>query len=135
MFAKLFLVALPVFFVLDMLWLGLVAKNFYRSQIGFMLKEDVNWPAAVTFYLIFIFGLIHFVVSPAVEKGQWSAALLNGVLFGLVTYAAYDLTNLATTKDWPLLVTIVDLLWGMTLAGSVSVISFFIAKRLGIFPV
>jgi len=134
MFIKLFFVALPVFFALDMFWLGLVARKFYRSQIGFMLKDEVNWPAALLFYLIFIFGLVHFVISPAVEKGQWSAALWNGVIFGLVTYAAYDLTNLATAKDWPLLVTIVDLLWGMTLAGSVSVISFFIAKRLGISP-
>ncbi len=132
MFTRLFLIALPVFFALDMLWLGLIARNFYRSQIGFLLKDKVNWPAAVTFYLIFISGLIHFVVSPSVEKGQWSAALFNGVLFGLVTYAAYDLTNLATAKDWPLLVTIVDLLWGMTLAGSVSLITFFFAKRLGI---
>lgn len=134
MFLKLFLVALPVFFALDMLWLGLIARNFYRSQIGFMLSDTVNWPAAVTFYLIFIVGLVHFVISPAVEKGLWSAALWNGILFGLVTYAAYDLTNLATAKNWPLLVTVVDLLWGMTLAGSVSFISFFIAKKLGIFP-
>jgi uncharacterized membrane protein len=134
MFVKLFLVALPVFFALDMLWLGFIARNFYRSQIGFMLKDKVNWSAAVLFYLIFIVGLVHFVISPSVKQGSWSAALLNGALFGLVTYAAYDLTNLATTKDWPLLVTIVDLLWGMTLAGSVSLISFFIAKKLGIFP-
>lgn len=135
MFIKLFLIALPVFFALDMLWLGLIARNFYRSQIGFLLKEQVNWPAAVVFYFIFILGLVHFVISPAVAKGQWSAALWNGVFFGLVTYAAYDLTNLATAKDWPLLVTIVDLLWGMILAGSVSLISFFVAKKLGVFPI
>lgn len=134
MFLKLFFIALPVFFALDMLWLGVIARKFYRSQIGFLLTDQVNWLAAVTFYLIFIGGLVHFVISPAVEKGQWSSALLNGVLFGLVTYAAYDLTNLATVKDWPLPVTIVDLLWGMTLAGSVSFISFFLAKRLGILP-
>jgi uncharacterized membrane protein len=134
MFIKLFFVALPTFFVIDMLWLGFIARNFYRSQIGFLLKDEVNWPAAVAFYLIFIIGLVHFVIAPAVEKGSWSAALLNGLLFGLVTYAAYDLTNLATVKNWPLFVTIVDLLWGMTLAGSVSLISFFIAKKLGIFP-
>ncbi len=132
MFLKLYLTALPVFFALDMLWLGLIARKFYRSQIGFMLKDDVNWPAAIAFYLIFIGGLVHFVISPAVEKGQWSAALVNGVLFGLVTYAAYDLTNLATAKDWPVLVTVVDLVWGMVLAGSVSVITFVIAERLGI---
>lgn len=132
MFVKLFLIALPAFFALDMLWLGFIARNFYRSQIGFLLKDNVNWPAAVTFYLIFIVGLVHFVISPAVEEGQWAVALWNGLLFGLVTYAAYDLTNLATAKDWPLLVTFVDLLWGMALASSVSLITFFIAKKLGI---
>ncbi len=129
MYAKLFLIALPVFFLLDMLWLGLVAKKFYRDQIGFMLKDEVNWPAAVTFYLLFVAGLVHFVIHPALEKGQWSTALLNGAFFGLVTYAAYDLTNLALTKDWPLAVTLVDLLWGMVLAGSVSVVCFLIAQK------
>jgi len=129
MFAKLYLVTLPVFLLIDMLWLGTIAKKFYRAQIGFMLKDEINWAAAVLFYLIFIFGLVYFVIGPALEKKKWSAALVNGVLFGLITYATYDLTNLATTKDWPLLVTIVDMLWGMTLAGSVSVISYFVALK------
>jgi uncharacterized membrane protein len=111
LFLKLYAIALPVFFVIDIIWIGLVAKNFYRDQIGFMLKNDVNWTAAIIFYLLFIFGLIIFVISPAVEKSSWKHALLLGALFGLVCYATYDLTNLALTKDWPLLVTIVDLIW------------------------
>lgn len=129
MFIKLFLIALPVFFAIDMLWLGFVAKSFYRNQIGFLMTPDVNWVAAIIFYLIFIAGLVVFVISPAVEKEMWTHALLFGALFGLVTYATYDLTNLATLKDWPLLVTIVDLVWGMALGALVSFATYSIVTR------
>lgn len=131
-FIKLFLIALPVFFAIDMVWLGLVAKNFYREQIGFLMKPNINWLAAIIFYLIFIAGLVVFVIQPAFEKNSWQHALLYGAFFGLITYATYDLTNLATTKNWPLLVTIVDLAWGMVLSLSVSVVTFFIANKTGI---
>ena len=132
MFAKLFLIALPVFFAIDMVWLAVVAKSFYQKQIGFLMKPDINWLAAIIFYLLFITGLIVFVITPAMVKQSWIHALLYGALFGLVTYATYDLTNLATTKDWPLLVTIVDLTWGSVLAASVSVITYLIANRIQI---
>lgn len=131
MFIKLCAIALPVFFAIDMIWLGLVAKDFYRAQIGTLMKTDVNWTAAIIFYLIFIAGLVVFVISPAVEKGSWTHALLFGALFGFVCYATYDLTNLAVAKDWPLLVTIVDLVWGAVLAASVSTITYFIATKIG----
>jgi uncharacterized membrane protein len=130
MFVKLFLIALPVFFAIDMVWLALVAKNFYQKQIGFLMKPDINWLAAIIFYLLFITGLIIFVITPAMVKQSWVHALLYGALFGLVTYATYDLTNLATVKDWPLLVTVVDLVWGSVLAASVSVITYLIANRI-----
>ncbi len=132
MFWKLYLIALPVFFAIDMVWLGIVAKNFYAKQIGFLMKSDVNWYAAIIFYLVFIAGLVVFVISPALEKGSWIHAVLLGALFGFITYATYDLTNLATVKDWPLLVTFVDLAWGATLAASVSTIAYFIATKLNI---
>jgi uncharacterized membrane protein len=130
MFIKLFLIALPVFFAIDMIWLVLVAKNFYQKQIGFLMKPDINWYAAIIFYLLFIVGLITFVITPAVEKHSWVHTLLFGAFFGLVTYATYDLTNLATTKDWPMLVTIVDLIWGMVLSASVSLITYLIATKI-----
>jgi uncharacterized membrane protein len=129
MFIKLFLIALPVFFAIDMVWLVLVAKKFYQNQIGFLLRPDINWAAAIIFYLLFIAGLVTFVISPAVEKHSWSHAVLFGALFGLITYATYDLTNLATMKDWPLTVTIVDLLWGSVLAASVSVLTYLINNK------
>jgi uncharacterized membrane protein len=126
MFIKLFLIALPVFFAIDIIWLVFVAKKFYSRQIGFLMKPDINWYAAGIFYLLFIGGLVIFVVSPAVQKHSLTNALLYGALFGLFTYATYDLTNLATMKDWPLLVTIVDLIWGMVLSASVSVLTYLI---------
>jgi uncharacterized membrane protein len=129
MFIKLFFIALPVFFVIDMVWLVFVAKRFYQEQIGFLMKPDINWTAAIIFYLLFIAGLVLFVISPAVKAQSWIHALLYGALFGLITYATYDLTNLATLKDWPLLVTVVDLIWGTVLASSISVITYFIASK------
>lgn len=132
MFLKLYFIALPVFFAIDMVWLGLVAKNFYSAQIGYLMKTNINWISAILFYLLFIVGVVIFVVIPAYEKQSWIQALLFGALFGLISYATYDLTNLATIKDWPILVTIVDLIWGGVLAGSVSVITYSIALKIGI---
>ena len=132
MFLKLYPIALPVFFALDMVWLGLVAKNFYRDQIGVLMKDDINWMAAIAFYLLFIAGLVLFVIGPAIERNSWVHALVFGALFGFISYATYDLTNLATLKDWPLLVTIVDLAWGAVLAASVSTATYFIARKIGL---
>jgi uncharacterized membrane protein len=130
MFLKLFGIALPVFFAIDMLWLGLIAKDFYAKQIGGLMKPNINWTAAIIFYLIFIAGLVVFVIMPAVVKNSWSHAVLMGALFGFVCYATYDLTNLAVAKDWPVFVTIIDLIWGAVLAASVSVITYLIATKI-----
>lgn len=132
MLLKLYLIALPIFFAIDMLWLGIVAKNFYRVQIGHLMKSDINWISAIIFYLIFIMGIIVFVIAPAKEKGSWMHALFLGMLFGLVCYATYDLTNLAVAKDWPLCVTIVDMVWGAIISASVSTLTYLIAQKLGI---
>jgi len=132
MFLKLYLIALSIFLIIDAVWLSVIAKNFYSQQIGSLMKKNVNWLAAGFFYLLFIVGLVVFVISPALKKRSPLAAVLLGGLFGLITYATYDLTNLATLKNWPLLVTIVDLLWGMSLAASVSLISYLIAVKIGV---
>jgi len=129
MFLKVYAIAVPVFFAIDMVWLSLTARNFYKNQIGFLMKPEINWTAAILFYLLFLVGLVVFVISPALEKKEWVLALWSGALFGLITYATYDLTNLATLKDWPLTVVIVDMLWGSVLAASVSVITYFIVLR------
>lgn len=129
MFLKLYLIALTVFLGIDMIWLNLIAKNFYAKQIGYLMAKNPNIYAALIFYLIFIAGLVFFVVSPAVDKKMWTQALLAGAFFGLVTYSTYDLTNLATVKNWPLVITIVDLIWGMVVSATVSVITYFIALK------
>ena len=130
MWFKLYALALPVFFAIDMVWLGLIAKNFYREHIGFLLKDSVDWKAAIVFYLIFIAGLVVFVIAPAFQHRSWLEALGKGALFGFITYATYDLTNQATVKNWPYLVTCIDLLWGTFLAAAVSIVSYFLACRL-----
>lgn len=124
-FVTLYLVSVPVFFLIDMIWLGLVARDFYRAQLGNLLGE-VNWVAAIIFYLVFLVGLTFFAIYPAVTEGSWKTALLLGALFGFFTYATYDLTNLATLKDWPLLIVIVDIAWGTVLGASVCVCTYFI---------
>jgi uncharacterized membrane protein len=129
MFLKLYLAAITVFFAIDMIWLGLIAKDFYKKQIGFLMRPDIHWPAAIAFYLLFVVGLVLFVIQPALQRSSWTHALLYGALFGLICYATYDLSNLATLKDWPVVVTVVDLIWGATLAASVSTITFFLARQ------
>lgn len=115
---------------MDMVWLGVIAKNFYTKQIGVLMAPKVNWVAAVLFYLLFLVGLVIFVIAPAIEKDSWGRAITLGALFGLITYATYDLTNLATLKNWPLSLTVVDLVWGSVLAASVSTGTFFIANKI-----
>ncbi len=130
MFLKFYAIAVPIFFAIDMTWLGFIAKKFYREQIGTLLKPDVNWVAAVTFYLLFLAGLVFFAIEPAMQKNSWHEAVLRGAFFGLVTYATYDLTNLAVAKDWPLLVTVVDMAWGTVLAAAVAVLTYVIAQKI-----
>lgn len=132
MFIKLYLVALPVFLAIDMIWLTLVAKNFYNEKLGYLMNKNPNLLAAFVFYLIFIAGLVFFVITPALDKKMWINALLFGAFFGLVTYATYDLTNLATVKNWPFIITVIDLIWGTVVSAAVSVITYFLAIKFGL---
>lgn len=123
----LYLMTIPAFFIIDMIWLGWIGKDFYKEQIGVLLGP-VNWPAAIIFYLLYIVGIIIFAVSPALQAGSLGKAFLFGALFGFFAYATYDFTNLATVKDWPVLVTVVDLIWGTVLTGSVAAVSYYLGK-------
>ncbi len=126
---KTYLIALVVFFLIDLVWLVVVARKLYQQELGYIMSEKPNWIVAALFYLIFIAGLVFFVINPALEKNSWTYALLVGMLFGLITYSTYDLTNLATLKDWPIKITIIDLIWGTSLGGLVSTVTFFILRR------
>ncbi|MFO8069112.1 MAG: DUF2177 family protein [Alkalibacterium sp.] len=125
-----YMITLAVFFLVDMVWLGLIANKLYRDQIGFIMKDRPNWLAAFIFYLIFILGLVFFVIQPALLSESIVEALLRGMFFGFITYATYDLTNLATLENWPLKITVIDLIWGTTLGGVVSTISFYFSSML-----
>lgn len=129
-YIKLYAATLIVFFAIDMLWLGLVARSFYQQHLGFLMAPSTNWVAAVIFYLLFILGILFFVVVPGLKEDSLSATLLRAALYGLITYATYDLTNLATVKDWPLVLTLVDMAWGTFLSTVVSLAGFFIGKWL-----
>lgn len=130
-YIKLYFATLVAFFAIDMVWLGLVARSFYRKHLGYLMSPNTNWTAAVIFYLLFILGILVFVVLPGLQENSLKMTLIRGALFGLITYATYDLTNLATVKDWPLLLTIVDMAWGTVLSTAVSTVSFFAGKWLG----
>lgn len=130
---KLYLVSLAAFFAIDMVWLGLVARPFYQQQLGSLMAPNPNWFVAVIYYLLFVLGLLFFVVVPGLNANSLKATLVRAALFGLITYATYDLTNLATLKDWPVLLSIVDMLWGTILSVSVSWISFIAGKRLNFY--
>ncbi|MBN1891061.1 MAG: DUF2177 family protein [Thermoflexales bacterium] len=130
-YLKLYLATLVVFFAMDMVWLGLVARDFYQKHLGFLMAPSPNWFAALVFYLLFIAGILVFVVVPGLKSDSLQITLLRAALFGLITYATYDLTNLATLKDWPVLITVVDMIWGTVLSVTVSVASFMVGKWLG----
>ncbi|MFW5894628.1 MAG: DUF2177 family protein [Bacillota bacterium] len=130
LFLKMYVIAFVVFFIVDLLWLGIIAKKLYNEQLGHLLRTDVNWTAAILFYLIFIAGVVTFVLMPAWNDGSFIKALLMGGLFGFIAYSTYDLTNLATMKDWPLFITVVDLLWGTALGALTASISYGILTLL-----
>jgi uncharacterized membrane protein len=127
---KLYLLTVPIFFIIDILWIGWLGRAFYKKQIGFILSDQVNWTAAMAFYLIYIVGILVVAVVPALEKGLVTRAVLWGALFGFFTYATYDLTNMATIKGWPLAMVIVDVLWGTLLCALVAAGSFYAGRWL-----
>ena len=123
-----YLLTFVVFLMVDMLWLGVIAKNLYQKYLGDFLSDKVNWTAAFIFYFIYVAGISIFVIYPAVNKGSVFNAILMGALFGFFTYATYDLTNLATLKGWPLPIVFIDILWGSVLSAIVSFSGFYIVK-------
>jgi uncharacterized membrane protein len=94
------------------------------------MSDQVNWPAAILFYLVFIGGLVFFVIQPAIEKQSLTYAIGAGAFLGFLCYATYDLTNLATLKNWPLTITVIDLIWGSVLSASVSAITYWIVQKI-----
>ncbi|MDH3497527.1 MAG: DUF2177 family protein [Gemmatimonadota bacterium] len=127
-FLKLYALTLPVFLAIDLVWLGIVARGFYRSQLGDLLRPDVRWGAALLFYAVYVAALLVLAVVPAVERQSLTRAALLGGLFGFAAYAAYDLTNLATLRGFPTLVAAIDLAWGSVLGAGVAAIAYHLAR-------
>ena len=125
-----YLITVPIFFVIDLTWLGVVAKGFYQKHLGYLMRPQINWAAAILFYLLFIIGIVIFAVRPALESQSPMRALVYGALFGFFAYATYDLTNLATVKDWPVIVTVIDLVWGTVLCGAVAWGGYVISNKI-----
>jgi len=130
-YLSLYLINLTVFLGIDFIWLAVVAKNFYAKHLGYLMTTKPNLLAAGIFYLLFIIGVLVFAILPGLKENSLLKTAINATLFGLITYATYDLTNLATIKNWPLVVTVVDMVWGTVLSLSVSIITFLIAKKIG----
>jgi uncharacterized membrane protein len=123
-----YLVTLAIFVGVDLIWLGYITKSFYRAEIGTLLADKMNLPAAAGFYLIYSASLTLFAIQPAID-GRWSRALVLGGLFGFIAYATYDLSNLATLRGWTLKLSIVDMLWGAALSGFTAAATLLIASR------
>jgi len=126
-----YLTSLVTFFSIDMVWLGTMAKRFYRPTLGDILLPGVNMAPAIVFYILFPIGLVFFAVAPALRAGSISTALMYGAMFGFFTYATYDLTNQATVRNWTTQLTVVDAAWGSVLAAATAAVSYLVAQKLG----
>lgn len=121
-------VALVVFLAIDFTWLSIMGPRFYTPELGALLRDRPNFAVAFVFYMIFVLGLMVFVIHPAINAASVWPALGLAALFGLVAYATYDLTNLATVKGFTAKVAVVDMLWGMGVSVAVTAISLWLYK-------
>ena len=126
---KMYLISTGIFLCIDAIWLGFIARGIYAKYLGYIMAKNIVWWAAGVFYLIFMAGLLFFVIEPSVRTQSIRYALAAGAFFGFVAYATYDLTNLATIEGWPLFVTVIDLIWGAFVASSTSVLSHMLINR------
>jgi len=125
---KIFGAAAISFLALDLFWLLVLARKMYQDNLGHLMGQTKFVPAVI-FYVLYLLGVLFFVVNPALEKGNLLYALAAGGFLGLLCYGTYDLTNMATLNDWPTMVTIADLIWGTFVTAAVSGITFFVAQH------
>ncbi len=117
-----------VFFAIDIVWLAVVARSFYFSQLGDLMADQVRWGVAFGFYAVYVVGIVIFAIRPALASGDWRTALMFGALFGFFCYATYDLTNIATIRDWPVRMSIVDMIWGTALTGTSATLGYLLTR-------
>ncbi|WP_036285169.1 DUF2177 family protein [Methylocystis sp. ATCC 49242] len=114
---------------LDAIWLSSMAERLYRPQLGPLLADEFRAGPAIAFYALYLCGVVYFAAAPALEEDDWRKAALNGAMLGLVAYGTYDLTNQATLKLWPVLVTLIDLCWGALLTAVAATAGYLAARR------
>jgi len=127
-----YVTTLAIFVVVDFVWLGVIAKSFYGRQIGPLLKQPFSLPAILAFYAVYAAGIVVFAVHPALAAGAWTHAARDGALLGFFCYATYDLTNLATLRGWPVVLSIVDLAWGTVLTAMAATAAFATCYSIGV---
>lgn len=126
-----YLGAAIVFLAIDFVWLTRIARQFYFEKIGDLLLERPNLGAAAAFYAVYVIGIVFFAVAPAIRSGSGLTAIGHGMLFGLLAYATYDMTNYATLKNWSLTVALVDMAWGAVLTGTAAFAGYHAARLVG----
>lgn len=114
--------------VLDLLWVGVVAKSFYQENLRHLLAENIQWVPVILFYVMYTGMILYFAVFPAVYGGSWQKAVISGVLLGMACYGTYNFTNGATLRDWPVQVVLLDVIWGAVMTGCISFFSYQIAR-------
>jgi uncharacterized membrane protein len=120
-----------VFLGLDTVWLSFSASVLYRPLLGDLLRDDFLLVPAALFYVIYTAGIVAFAISPSLASGRWTAAGLRGLFLGLFGYAVYDLTNQATLRNWPVTITVADLIWGALLTAVAAIAGFLAARAVG----
>ncbi len=128
-FVPLYLSAFAVFLICDAVWLGVVARPFYAREIGPLLLEDPDFAVAGAFYVLYLVGVVAFAMLPGLQSGSLRTTSWRAALFGLIAYATYDLTNLATLKGFSAVVAIVDMAWGTILTATAATVGLWIARR------
>lgn len=126
----LYVISFVAFIALDAVWLGVIAKNLYATELKGLMTDNVKWGAAALFYLIFVAGLMYFVIAPTLKSDSMHNLVLAGGFFGLVTYATYDLTNYATLKGFPIKLVVIDMIWGSVLSAAVSFVAYQVYNKL-----
>ncbi|HNW23241.1 MAG TPA: DUF2177 family protein [Candidatus Dojkabacteria bacterium] len=129
-YVYLYLIALGIFLIIDLIWLNLIAKNLYQKEIGSLLLKNPNLIPALIFYLLFIVALLILVLIPGINSYTLTKTLLLGAVFGFITYATYDLTNLATLDGWSIKMTIIDLIWGTSVTTLITFLGYIIGSKI-----
>jgi len=123
---KMYLVCLLIFCAIDFFWVGIVAKSWYHRELGDWMVDSIRWAPVIGFYALYPIGILLFTVAPFLGESCWKYSLFYGALLGLISYSAYDLTNLATLKNWPVFLALTDIAWGTFVTGATSLIVYIL---------